>query len=143
MKPASAKKLHRWKPGESGNPRGRKPGTRNKATALAAALLEGEAEALTRTAIRLALAGDPVALRLALERLIPPARERPVEVGIASPKSPRELPAVVAAIFERVAAGELLPDEGRKLAELLGSWREAVELSDLSERIKALEERTK
>jgi hypothetical protein len=44
----------------------------------AEALLDGEAEALTRKAVELALAGDTVALRLCLERLLPPRRSRRV-----------------------------------------------------------------
>jgi len=37
--------------GQSGNPGGRRPGWRNRATLAAEVLLEGEAEALTRMAI--------------------------------------------------------------------------------------------
>jgi hypothetical protein len=37
----------------------------------AEALLDGEAQALTRKAIELALAGDTTALRLSLERIVP------------------------------------------------------------------------
>ncbi len=64
--------------GRSGNPGGRLPGSRNKATLAAAVLLEGESGALTRKAVEMALAGDPTALRLCLDRLLPPCRERPV-----------------------------------------------------------------
>jgi hypothetical protein len=45
--------------GRSGNPLGRRVGCRNKTTIAAAALLAGEAEALTRKAVELALVGDP------------------------------------------------------------------------------------
>ena len=44
--------------GRSGHPGGRRAGSRNKKT-LAAALLEGESEALTKRAVELALAGNP------------------------------------------------------------------------------------
>ena len=40
--------------GRSGNPAGRRPGSRNKATIAAAQLLAGEAEGLTRRAVQLA-----------------------------------------------------------------------------------------
>jgi hypothetical protein len=60
-----------------GNP-GRPHGTRNKATRAALALLDGEAEALTRQAVTMALAGDGVALRLCLERIAPPRRDAPL-----------------------------------------------------------------
>ena len=45
--------------GRSGNPLGRRIGCRNKTTIAAATLLAGEAEALTRKAVELALGGDP------------------------------------------------------------------------------------
>ena len=65
--------------GRSGNPAGRRTGSRNKATLAAAALLAGEAEALTRKAVEMALDGDPIAMRLCMERVLPPCRERSVE----------------------------------------------------------------
>lgn len=40
-----------WRPGQSGNPRGKRPGTRNKATNAVLALQEGEADAITRVCI--------------------------------------------------------------------------------------------
>jgi hypothetical protein len=64
----------RFRKGRSGNPKGRPAGARNKATQTAELLLDGEAEALTRRAVELALAGDGMALRLCLERIIPPRR---------------------------------------------------------------------
>ena len=65
--------------GQSGNPAGRRVGCRNKTTIAAAAFLTGEAEALTRRAVELALVGDPTAMRLCLERILPPCRERAVK----------------------------------------------------------------
>ena len=48
----------------------------------AAAFLAGESEALTRRAVELALAGDPTAMRLCLERILPPCRERAVKFAL-------------------------------------------------------------
>ena len=58
-----------FQPGQSGNPAGKPKGARNKTTLAVEALLDGEAEALTRKAIERALEGDSVALRLCLERI--------------------------------------------------------------------------
>lgn len=66
-------KPHLFKKGKSGHPKGRPPGSRHKATLAPLALLEGEASMLTRRAIDAALGGDMVALRLCLERIVPPA----------------------------------------------------------------------
>ena len=72
----------RFQPGVSGNPASRPKGAKNKSTLAAEALLDGEAEALTRKAVEMALGGDTVALRLCLERLMPPRRDRPVAVPL-------------------------------------------------------------
>lgn len=53
---------------------GRPPGRKNKATMLAQELLDGEAEKITRKCISEAKKGNPVALKLCMERLIPPRK---------------------------------------------------------------------
>ena len=67
-----------FEPGMSGNPNGRPKGSRNKTTMAMEILFDGEAELLTRKAVEKALAGDPIALRLCLERILPPRRDRPI-----------------------------------------------------------------
>ena len=52
-----------YKPGQSGNPKGKPKGALNHATRTVLELLDGEAEALTRKAVEKALEGDGVALR--------------------------------------------------------------------------------
>src|ERR1700738_5101033 len=69
----------RFARGLSGNPAGRPRGCRDHVNRAARLLLAGEGEALTRKAVELALAGDPTALRLCLERIVGPYRERAVE----------------------------------------------------------------
>ena len=49
----------------------------HRATPAAEVMLAGEAEALTRKAIELALQGDTVALRLCLERIVPRRKSGP------------------------------------------------------------------
>ena len=66
-----------FKPGQSGNPKGKPQGSRHKATIAALNLLEGEAQALTRKCIDLAMEGDMGALRLCLERIVCPVKDRP------------------------------------------------------------------
>ena len=67
----------RFKPGQSGNPKGRPLGSRHKATLAIDKLLDGEADAITRKAIEIAKAGDTVALRLCLDRIARSGRTGP------------------------------------------------------------------
>lgn len=128
-----------FRPGRSGNRAGRPVGARNRATVAMQHMFEGEAEAIGRKAIDLALAGDPVALRLVVERLLSPARERTVDIPMPELKTAADLPAAVAQLLAHVAGGELTPAEGERLAGLLGAWRESVELVELERRIADLE----
>ena len=57
---------------------GRPKGARNKTTLAVEALLDGEADAITRKAIEMALEGDGAAIRLCLERLLPARKDSPV-----------------------------------------------------------------
>jgi len=74
--------------GRSGNPGGRPAGSRNKATLATAALLAGASKALTSKAVELALAADPTAMRLCLDRILPPCRERTVKFTLPPIESP-------------------------------------------------------
>lgn len=103
-------------PGQSGNPSGRPKGALNKITLASRALLEGEAEILTRKAIELAKAGNPVALRLCIQRLLPPLRrDRTINFTLPKMEGPQDLFKGIAAILEAVAQGEITPWEGSTL----------------------------
>ena len=55
--------------GESGNPAGRAPGSRNRATLLMESLMADDAEAIGRKAVEMAKEGDLAAIRLCVDRL--------------------------------------------------------------------------
>ncbi len=130
----------RGKPFEPGNP-GRVRGSRNRATVAAEALLEGEAEALTRKAVNMALAGDTVALRLCLERLVPPRKDRPLAFDLPPINDAKDHPAVLASVLQAVAGGDLTPTEGQAFAGLMEQHRRAIETADIVGRLEALEAR--
>ena len=73
------------------------------------ALLDGEAEALTRKAVDLALDGDTTALRLCLERIAPPQRDAHVSVALPPIKSSADAARAAAAVLDAVAMSELIP----------------------------------
>jgi hypothetical protein len=129
----------RFGKGQSGNPSGRPPGARNKATLTAELLLDGEAEALTRKALELALGGDAAALRLCFDRIIPPRRQRAVQLGLPQVTSAADLGATMAAITNAAARGAITPGEAAELARVVEIFVRAVETSDFERRLRALE----
>ena len=88
----------------------------------AEALLDGEAEALTRTAIERAKAGDGVALKLCLERLLPPRRDRAAPFDMPPLEDAADCRAAFAAIVAATAEGELTPSEGTMMAKLVSDF---------------------
>ena len=113
--------------GRSGNPAGRRPGSRNKATLAAAVLLAGEAEALTRTAVELALGGDPTAMRLCIERLLPPCRERTVKFTLPPIESVSDISAAMQAVTSALARGHITPGEAATIAGVVETFARAIE----------------
>ncbi|MBV8753828.1 MAG: hypothetical protein JO328_13290 [Hyphomicrobiales bacterium] len=102
-------------PGQSGNPAGRAAGSRNKQTLAAEALLFEHAQELVANLVTRAKNGEPAAMRIAMERILPTGRGRPLPV---------ELPPVRSAEDARIAAGVIM--EALKQGAL--SAREAVDL---------------
>jgi hypothetical protein len=136
-KPPSRMHGRPFERGRSGNPGGRRQGSRNKATLAAAALLAGEAEALTRKAVEMALAGDSTAMRLCMERLLPPCRERtvkfslpPIEgalTGETSGPLTREVSLAMNAVTSALACGEITPGEAEAIAGVVDTFVRAIE----------------
>ncbi len=122
----------------AGNP-GKPRGARHKATQAALGLLEGEAEALTRKAVETALAGDTAALRLCLERIVPPKRDAPVTFDLPRMETARDAATAAGAVLEAVAAGELTPTEGAHIMALVETYRRTLETTELEARLVALE----
>lgn len=132
-----------FKKGQSGNPAGKAPGTRNKATRAVQTLLDGEAEALTRKCVEMALEGDSVALRICMDRLCPPARERALDadaIKLPSGIDAKNAGQVFGEIFRAVAGGRIVPGEGDMLVKMLRTYLEAFEYQQLAERIDELEQ---
>jgi Family of unknown function (DUF5681) len=129
----------RFKPGKSGNPTGRPPGQRNRSTMAIEALLEGEAVALGRKAIEMALAGDGLALKLCLERVAPVRRGRPVQFELQPISTAEDVALALGSVLGAVASGDITPDEGSTVAGIMEAKRRSIEVVDLEKRLAALE----
>ena len=124
--------------GQSGNPEGRKPGIQDKRVALRK-LLEPHAEELVTKARELAMAGDTTALRLCLERLIPPLKARDQTTKLDSFGT--TLTEQGQAVLTDMAAGKLSAAEASSMLQALAAQGRIVEVDDLSKRVAELEKR--
>lgn len=124
-----------WKPGESGNPQGRKPGT-GEVAKLRAAISE-HVPAIIQSLTSAALSGDVAASRLLLERVIAPvkATEEPQALTLPDGTLTEQGRAVIASIRD----GELSPTQGATLLAALGTLAKLTEADELERRIAALE----
>jgi hypothetical protein len=63
--------MPQFRKGQSGNPAGRPPGSRNRATSMVQNLREGAAENIAKRAAQLAEEGNVAAIRICMNRLSP------------------------------------------------------------------------
>ena len=130
----------RFKPGVSGNPKGKAPGTRNHATRAVLELLEDGVLAVTKTVLDAARNGDLTAAKMVLERIVPAMRERPINIALPDTRTAEGCVEAQGSILQAVGMGELLPGEGATLAGIVENRRRSIETVELEARIQALEE---
>lgn len=123
-----------WKPGQSGNPGGRKPGAE-----LVRLLLEPKRKELIDKAVSMALAGDSTALRICIDRLAPPPRAESPSVVIAGLADGATLTDKANAILAAAGRGDLSPDAASTLLQAMAAACKVAEFDDFEKRIDALE----
>ena len=121
--------------GNSGKPKG----SRNKATIAIESLLEGQAEALTQTAISKALDGDSMALRLCMDRIAPLPKDNTISFTLPHMESANDASKAAGSVLKAVSIGEITPIEGSRVMGLIDSFRRTLELTVIEHRIQALE----
>lgn len=127
----------RWKPGQSGNPKGRKAGT-GEVAKIRAAIAEKVPEIVDSLLTR-ALEGDTGAARLLLERTVAPLKAMEPAQPMSIPNG--SLADQGKAVLGLVAAGELPAGQGAVMLGTLGALAKLIEADQLEARIAALEQR--
>jgi hypothetical protein len=124
--------------GQSGNPAGRRVGSRNRASMLVHSLLENEAEYLARKAIDMAKDGNLGAMRLCMDRIAPTRNYAP---GCELPHLQNAAASVeaMARIADAVTTGDLLPAEAAALARVVENYLQALAVHGFDERLTRLE----
>ena len=116
---------------------GRPPGSKNRTTVLAAALLEGEAEKLLRKGVEVALGGNVPMLKFLLGRYLP--RERLIKLDFPRMYSADDAVAVLGHLMRAVSKGRITPGEAAALGTLVNSYTRAIDMADMVKRMDTLE----
>jgi hypothetical protein len=128
-----------WKKGHAANPSGVNGSTyRNKAAQAAANLFDGEAEHLSRRCVELALAGDIGAMKICVERILPPRRGRPFKFK-PTLRTIADAQATLATLAAGVTKGEILIDEALAVTEIVNAFSKTAEIAEFESRLVALE----
>ena len=81
---------------------------------------------MTRKAVELALEGDPPALRLCIERILPPCRERPVNFALPPIENAADISAAMNAVTSALARGIITPGEAERIANVVDTFARAI-----------------
>ena len=123
----------RFKPGQSGNPAGRRVGQRHRSTVLLEKLMADDAKTIVKAVLLAAAGGDMSAARMVLDRVVPAAKDRPVSMVLPDTSTPAGIEAAACAVLAACARGDLLLSEGVVLSGLIEGRRRAAETAQLQE----------
>jgi Family of unknown function (DUF5681) len=133
----------RFKPGQSGNPRGMRIGTRHKRTLLLETALTQQAPELLAKIVEMGLAGDAACLKICADRLLPPRKSMPIRFKLPPLRSVSDAQDALAQLTAGVACGKILADEAQILSGIINSFLKSIEIADLEARLVALESASK
>jgi hypothetical protein len=132
----------RGRPFEPGNKfgRGRPKGSRNRRTLKAQALFDEYQEPVIKKCIAKALEGDPRAMTLCVERILPPQRDIPVRVKMKKLGTRKDVDSAAQQVLEDMGKGKLTPQEAERPHGLLANLRDYRENEEMESRIAAIEQ---
>ena len=128
--------------GISGNPRGRPRGSSNKIQSLSQELIDDHAPEIIAKALELALEDDDIrALKLLLDRLVPPKRSQPITLNLPKTRTAKEILTAFDTVEKNLRQGEISAEELRMVTNFLEIKRRVIEEVDLADRVAMLEAR--
>jgi Family of unknown function (DUF5681) len=110
-----------FKPGQSGNPAGRAAGSRNQKTLAAEAALFEHAQELVNDLVTRAKRGEPTAMRIAMDRILPVGRGRPLPIDLPPVRSTEDAQAAAGVIMDALKEGALSAREAVDLINVVGA----------------------
>jgi DNA-binding GntR family transcriptional regulator len=101
--------------------------------------LRDDADTIVRAVIEAAKGGDPTAMRLCVERLIPVRKGRPTEFNLPPVETASDITKALGVIAGQMAEGAISPEEAEIVARVIELQRRAIETVDHEERLKKIE----
>ena len=127
-----------WKPGQSGNPAGR-PKNSGKVAELRA-LLQPHAQELVQKAVDMALDGDSTALRMCLERLVPPFKAESATVKVPALDTAENITEQGQIVLKAIASGDIPVDDALSVLNAINQQAKLEEFGELKERLERIEQ---
>ena len=124
-----------FKPGQSGNPKGRVKGKPLLVTELRAAI-EAKSDEIFQAVINAAINGDMAAAKILIDKICPSLKPEAMPINLVFQES---LALQGNEIIKAIMGGILAPDIGSALIAALSNQAKIVEIDDLTKRIEALE----
>jgi hypothetical protein len=126
------KKRTRGRPFQKGNP-GRKPGSKNKTTLVAASLAGERGEQILDKAIELAMGGNVAMIKFLLDRILPKERTIPLELPRLD-FAPDSVDAM-AKIVDAVSSGRISPREAADFAQVVSAFTRAIDVTEVQNEV--------
>lgn len=131
----------RGRPFERGNS-GRPKGAQNQTTRMLQRLMEADAETIVNVVVEGAKKGDWTAAKLVLDRIVAPRKDNPVLLHLPQITTLDDAALAMSIVIEAVSTGNISPNEGSSITNLISSYTQAVEISHLEKRLALLESRS-
>jgi len=129
----------KFKRGQSGNPKGKPKGARNKSTLAAEKLLEGSLDRICKRIEEEALNGNMQAAKMILDRFLPVRKDRSIKIDFPQINSLEDVLNAIGSIVNAVGSGEISPSEGESLSRTLDMYSKAFETHQLEFRLREIE----
>ena len=77
-------------------------------------------------------------MKIMMDRLIPPRRDRSIQLDLPDVKTPKDVLNVIGAVIKSIGDGKLDADQAKTLAGILEVQRKSIETVEIEQRITAL-----
>lgn len=133
----------KFQKGRSGNPHGKAKGTRNRATLAAEQLLQSDLDNICRRLIEEALTGNMQAIKLVLDRVLPPKKDRVIDVRLPKLQTADDAMNAMSIIFDAVGSGNITPSEGEAMSRVIDAFVKTIQEHEIEKRVSLLEQGVK